>query len=99
MVRAWKEAGQLTAADGPLPMLDEVGFTDAQGLADRVLKYFRNGELRESVVAAQRRSIGARLSYDAGIRRVTGRIADLLAETAEAMASTALPERADRIAA
>jgi hypothetical protein len=82
MVRAWEDAGQLTASDGPLPMLADVGFEEARGLAVRIEKFVAAPGLRESIVQSQRRSIGLRLSYDAGIRRVVNRICELLQETA-----------------
>ena len=83
MVRAWQEAGQLTAADGPLPMFDEVAFDSAAGLAAKVSFALESPLFRQTVVDAQRRSVANRLSYDAGIRRVIGRIGALLAERAE----------------
>jgi hypothetical protein len=82
MVRAWEDAGQLTAFDGPLPMLSEVGFDDVRSLATRIEKFAAASALRESIAERQRRSIGSRLSYDAGIGRVVARIHDLLRETA-----------------
>ena len=82
MVRAWEEAGQLTASDGPLPMLSDVGFDDAASLAARMATYSASPSLRESVVAVQRKSVSARLGYDAGIRRVVMRMRDLLRDTA-----------------
>ena len=83
MTRAWEEAGQLTADDGPLPKLADVAFEDAAGLAVRVRRFIDRPELREALSAQQRRSVSARLSYDAGVRRVVGRMRELLAETAE----------------
>jgi hypothetical protein len=91
MVRAWEDAGQLTATDGPLPMLNEVGFDDARGLATRIEKFAAASDLRGSIVDNQRRSIGARLSYDAGVRRVVGRIRELLHETAGRHAVEPIP--------
>ena len=82
MTRAWEEAGQLTAEEGPLPMLSEVGFHDFDSLALRVRKFAGSSGLRESVAARQRRSISGRLSYDAGVRRIVGRVGQLLSETA-----------------
>jgi hypothetical protein len=78
MVREWEEAGQLTVADGPLPMLGEVGFHDAASLGVRVAAYCASPAARGAVVARQRRSISSRLSYDVGIRRVVGRMRELL---------------------
>jgi hypothetical protein len=91
MVRTWEDAGQLTVPDGPLPMLSEVGFHDHEGLAQRVRKYAASSILRNAVSASQRRSVAGRLTYDAGIRRVVGRIRELLEEAAtagEAVAAT-----------
>ena len=82
MVRAWEEAGQLTVDDGPLPMLAEVGFHDRATLSERFRRFSRPDSPRQTIAAAQRRSVGDRLSYDAGIRRVVARMADLLGETA-----------------
>jgi hypothetical protein len=89
MSRAWQEAGQLTSRDGSLPMLSEVGFDDAKSLSMRVRKFAGASVLRESVTANQRRSIGGRLSYDAGVRRVVGRMRDLLLETSTREADAA----------
>jgi hypothetical protein len=82
MVRDWQESGQLVSGAGPLPMLDDVGFHDAASLSGRVRRFVADVPLRESVNAAQRRSVGGRLSYDAGVRRVVERISGLLADTA-----------------
>ena len=59
MVRAWEAAGQLTVADGPLPMLNEVAFGDALQLADPrggtiVLPRYVNRSLRLSDAASAR---------------------------------------------
>lgn len=86
MVRAWQEAGQLTVEDGPLPMLDDVGFRDAHSLASRIAAYVGSASKRRSIVTAQRRSVSARFTYDAGVRRVVARLRELLAETAGTMA-------------
>lgn len=82
MVRAWEEAGQLDAAEGVLPRLDEVSFTDEASLAKCVGRFAHAPELRRAVASAQRASVGRRLSYDAGVRRVVIRMAELLAESA-----------------
>ena len=82
MTRAWQEAGQLTPDDGPLPMFGDVGFKDAAGLVARVRTFIDDAALRGRVVDRQRRSVGARLSYDSGVRRVVGRMRDLLFDTA-----------------
>lgn len=84
MTREWEEAGQITASEGPLPMLNEIGFHDFSSLSLRVSKFAHLSVLRDSISAKQRRSVGARLTYDAGIRRVVGRIQQLLSETADA---------------
>jgi len=82
MTRAWEEAGQLTVRDGPVPMLSEVGFHDVASLKARVRKFAGASSLRESVAGCQRRSVSARLTYDSGVRRVAGRIGELLADSA-----------------
>jgi hypothetical protein len=82
MVRAWQEAGQLCAGEGPLPMFEEVAFDSADALAAKVSFALESPLFRQTVVDAQRRSVAGRLSYDAGIRRVIGRIGALLAERA-----------------
>jgi hypothetical protein len=82
MVRAWQEAGQLCAAEGPLPMFDEVCFDSAATLAAKTSFALESPLFRQTVVDVQRRSVANRLSYDAGIRRVVGRIGRLLAERA-----------------
>jgi hypothetical protein len=86
MVRAWQEAGQLTVVDGPLPMFGEVSFDDRASLAGRVGAYVASADARDAVVTCQRRSISARLCYDAGVRRVVGRIRELLDEPSAASA-------------
>jgi hypothetical protein len=86
MARSWQEAGQLVGGVGPLPMLDAVGFENAATLADRVRRFVADAPARAAVSAAQRRSVAGRLSYDAGVRRVVGRIAALLAEPATSAA-------------
>lgn len=85
MVRAWQEAGQLTVDDGPLPMLADVGFSDARSLASRLATYAGATSKRQGIMEAQRRSVSARLTYDAGVRRVVGRMSELLADTARSM--------------
>lgn len=82
--REWESAGQLTARDGPLPMLSETGFHDSASLSLRVSTFANSAVLRDPISARQRRSVGARLTYDAGIRRVVGRIQQLLLDTAGA---------------
>ena len=84
MARSWQESGQLISAVGPLPMLESVAFHDAQTLGDKVRRFVADAPARTAVTTPQRRSVAARLSYDAGVRRVIERIAGLLAETAGA---------------
>jgi hypothetical protein len=85
MVRDWQEAGQLVAGEGPLPLLDQTGFHDAPSLVARLECFAAAPELRARVTAAQQRSVAGRLTYDAGLRRVVGRIAELLARQPESI--------------
>jgi hypothetical protein len=101
MARSWQEAGQLVGGVGPLPMLDAVGFENAATLADRVRRFVADAPARAAVSAAQRQSVAGRLSYDAGVRRVVGRIASLLAEpaTSAAPAESLVESHAEVLAA
>jgi hypothetical protein len=84
MVRDWQEAGQLVPGDGPLPLLDDTAFHDAGSLFEKIARFAPAPALREATAATQRDSVAARLTYDAGIRRVVGQIRQLLAETGAA---------------
>jgi hypothetical protein len=86
MVRDWQESGQLVPGEGPLPLLRETSFDDAQSLRDRVERFVTAPVLRESISDAQRMSVSRRLTYDAGIRRVVDRMRGLLSEGTEAPA-------------
>ena len=80
MVRDWQEAGQLVAGEGPLPLFGETSFDDAYGLRERIERFIDAPLRRQEIASAQRHSVGARLTYDAGIRRVVQQIGRLMSE-------------------
>lgn len=81
MVRHWQEAQILVPGDGILPQFEQVSFTDAATLRQRIEHFISNPELRQSIIEEQRRSIASRLTYRAGLSRVVSRVAELLEQT------------------
>ena len=81
MVRDWQNAGQLVPGEGPLPMLAETSFHDAASFTERLRRFAGDPSLRGEVSRAQRGSVARRLTYDAGIGRVVGRMRQLLRES------------------
>lgn len=87
MVRDWQDAGQLVSGEGPLPLLKETSFHDADSLRRRVKQFIDAPVLRESIGAVQRHSVSRRLTYDAGIRRVVAAMKQLLSDPASPVVS------------
>ncbi|HEX5244777.1 MAG TPA: hypothetical protein VFW23_16050 [Tepidisphaeraceae bacterium] len=81
MVRHWQEAQILVPGDGILPHFEQVSFTDAATLRQRIEHFISNPELRQSIIEEQRRSIASRLTYRAGLSRVVSRVAEFLEQT------------------
>ncbi len=82
-VRCWQRAGVLPDESGAtpaLPRLDEVTFTDRGSFASCVDVLSSGPDRVEALVAAQRRAVNERLTFDAAFARVLRRIRELLAE-------------------
>jgi hypothetical protein len=62
-----------------VPRLDEVSFASPAELRQRLQRFLADADLRNDVAAEQRESVEQRLSYTAGIRRVMGRVRELIA--------------------
>ncbi|HWE04038.1 MAG TPA: glycosyltransferase, partial [Tepidisphaeraceae bacterium] len=80
VIRVWQEARLLEPRGGVLPHLDAISFSDAVSLGTRLERFARDPDLREEITADQRRSILARFTYAAAIRRITHRMGQLLGE-------------------
>jgi hypothetical protein len=83
MVRGMNLAGTLENQPEALPRLAEVSFEDEASLEERVMAFVNDSDRRREVWEQQRQLVEGRLSYEAGIRRVIGRIARLLEEEAQ----------------
>jgi hypothetical protein len=81
-VAAWRDAGMLVPADDVLPYYGGVTFNDPQSLSALVRQYLAEPAKRQEIAAAQRASVVARFTYEAGMRRLVreiGRRIDLSA--------------------
>lgn len=79
-IRVWEEAQLLAPGERPLPHLDEVSFSDAAQMKARIERFVHAPEARETMVLAQRENILKRLTYLAGVRRITRTMSERLME-------------------
>jgi hypothetical protein len=70
VVRSWEHAELIVPGHGVLPHLHEVTFTDEAMLTERMDAFLNDADRREAIAAAQRASVTARLTYEAGMRRM-----------------------------
>lgn len=82
IARDWLEMGWMRPGEPALPRLDEVTFSDAATLRQRIERYREDDAARRAVVDAQRRAVAERFSYAAGMRRVIGTIRQRIMEDA-----------------
>lgn len=81
MVRHWQEAQILVPGEGILPHFEQVSFTDAASLRQRIEQFISDPQLRQKITQAEQRSIASRLTYRAGLSRVVSRVAELLSQS------------------
>jgi glycosyltransferase involved in cell wall biosynthesis len=82
IVRSWEEIGLLVPGKPVLSHLDETTFGNATELRQRMARFIADPAARDRVLAAQRKDMLERFTYEAGLRRVTARMHQLLDETA-----------------
>ena len=92
-VRCWQRAGVLIRQDVALPHLNDVSFSDAASCRALIERFTDAKAQRESISKTQRASIEQRMSFAAGMKLVTRRIAQLL-KTEEKTAQSPTPEAA-----
>jgi hypothetical protein len=91
VVRSWEHAELLVPRRGVLPHLRDVSFTDEATLTEKMATFLNDTELRRGIAADQRASVSARLTYEAGLRRMIETIRGRLAVEAPATAEEAWP--------
>jgi len=74
IVQNWRRAGWLVAQQPVLPQFDEVSFHDAASARQCVERFIDDPPARRTIADAQRQNIAGRLTYEAGLRRVTRQI-------------------------
>jgi len=79
-VRRLQAAGFLPQHGPMVPLLDQVLFSTSETLADKLLRFSRDAELRSEIARVQRRTITERYSYTAGMERMTRFIVQRLCE-------------------
>lgn len=79
LVRDWQRNGTLIPHGCSLPRMGEVLFRDKAGFAAAVERYIDNAPLRYDISTEQRQHTQSRLSYRAGMEKVTRAIAKLIA--------------------
>ena len=79
-VRRLQAAGFLPHHGPMVPLLDQVLFSTSETLADKLLRFSRDAELRSEIARVQRRAITERYSYTAGMERMTRFIVQRLCE-------------------
>ena len=79
MVRDWQRGGTLIPQGISLPRLNDVLFRDKASFAAGVTRFVNNPQLRYDISTEQRQNTQSRLSYRAGLERVTRAIAKLIA--------------------
>jgi hypothetical protein len=80
LVRDWQRNGTLIAHGCSLPRMSDVLFRDKASFAAAVTRFIGNAQLRYDISTEQRHSTQSRLSYKAGLERVTRAIAKLIAQ-------------------
>ncbi|MEO1235885.1 MAG: hypothetical protein AAFX76_03750 [Planctomycetota bacterium] len=80
VARTWQRGELANTSGAALPRLDEVSFGDADTLRQRLQAFLGDAPLRHEIAEAQRESVRHRLTYTAGLRRVTKRIGRLIAD-------------------
>jgi hypothetical protein len=94
-VLAWRDAGMLVPDDDVLPHYADVTFHDRHSLTARMREYVLDPVRRQTVAAAQRASVVARFTYEAGMRRVVHEIGRRMSAGAERGFSKAYPAQCD----
>ena len=94
IARHWEEMKLVQPGRSVLPGFEETSFSDAAGFRQGIERFLADPGAREAVRGRQRASVVERFSYETGIRRVLGRIGQLLGETAAADVRTAEREAA-----
>jgi hypothetical protein len=77
-VRAWQDSQLLRPHHDPLPLLNDICFSDRQTLEDRVQYFLGHPKQRSETSALQRQDMENRLSYTAGLRRMIRAIGQLI---------------------
>lgn len=80
IVQSWRRAGWIIPQQAVLPHFDEVTFDSAASARQCIDRFIGDEPARRAIAEAQRRNIESRLSYTAGLRRVTRRIGRLIHE-------------------
>jgi len=77
-VRAWQDSLLLRPHQPPLPLLNDVCFTNRQTLDERIQYFLEHPKQRGEVSAIQRQDLETRLSYTAGLRRMIHAVGQLI---------------------
>jgi hypothetical protein len=80
MARCFEESRIVVAGEPIVPAFDEVAFDSAVSLRSRIERFLNDPAAAGQIVEKQMRSIRERFTYAAGMRRVLGRIGQLLNE-------------------
>lgn len=82
-VRSWERAQLLVPGAQALPRLNDVTFNDRATLEHAIRRFVDDRGMRDEIVEQQRGAGEARLSYEAGLRRMMSRIGELIGREAD----------------
>ncbi|QNN22328.1 hypothetical protein HED60_08600 [Planctomycetales bacterium ZRK34] len=84
IIQSWRRAGWIIPQQAVLPHFDDVTFDSAQSARQCIERFIDDEQARQAIAEAQRQNIESRLSYTAGLERVTRQIGQLIADEQQA---------------
>jgi hypothetical protein len=80
IIQSWRRAGWIIPQQAVLPHFDDVIFDSAAAARQCVERFVDDEQARRAIADAQQQNIESRLSYTAGLKRVTRQIGRLIHE-------------------